>query len=67
MCCNTAISMRAKYALVNTNTILHYFVGYHRHTFKKIFGLFRPLIAVYNFYMGGTRYGVGGWNYGYLL
>ena len=46
MCYSTTTSMQAKYALVTVNAVLHHFVGFHRHTFKKIFGLFRPIIAV---------------------
>lgn len=61
------ISIQAKYALVNTLFAMHHFVGYHRHTLKKILGLFRPLITVQNLYMDGTRNGCGRWNYGYLL
>ena len=33
-------SVQAEYDLVDTYTCLHYFVGCHRHTFKKIFKLY---------------------------
>ena len=39
MCCSTAAFTQIKYDVVNTYAVQHHFVGYNRHTVKKIFGL----------------------------
>ena len=40
MCCSTAAFTQIKYDVVNTYAVQHHFVGYNRHTVKKIFGLY---------------------------
>ena len=44
--CIAATPMQAAYDLVDANAVQYLFVGHHRYSFKEIFGLFRPIIAV---------------------
>lgn len=44
MCCSTSAFTQIKYDVVNAYAVLHYCVGHHRHTVKKIFELQRSLI-----------------------
>ena len=46
MCCSIAAFTQIKYDVVNAYAVLHYFVGYYRHTLQKIFELQRSLIAI---------------------
>lgn len=46
MCCSTAAFTQIKYDVVNTHAVQHHFVGYNRHTVKKIFELQRSLITI---------------------
>ena len=46
MCCSTAAFTQIKYDVVNTYAVQHHFVGYNRHTVKKIFGLYRLIISI---------------------
>ena len=39
-------SSQTTYDLVDTYAVQHYFVGHHRHTFKKIYELFRFVISI---------------------
>ena len=46
MCYSTAAFTQIKYDVVNTYAVQHHFVGYNRHTVKKIFELQRSLITI---------------------